>query len=335
MIASGIPADYGMEDGAAGITFSNVDNTAFGGKLGDLAAKCVTERLGGSAEVIYLQSPTGQQSTEEINTAITSALTKGAPNARIVNQQEAKDRLGSQQVVSSALQGAPNANTLIGTDDEATLGGLAAFEQSGKDPSDLSRRRRRQRRGGAGGQGRQALRRGRVRLPGRPRAEPPAAAQDRRRREGSGAQLVTPIKVITASMTTASDRSVARSPRPPTPAARRAYRPWCSCATAGSWCSGCCWWRSSPSGRGRTSLTLDNAALVADAAALTAIFAASVGFGILSGALDLSVPGSATMAAVVAAKLINAGQPVWLGLLAGVALGVRVGVVNATLVQRG
>ena len=41
------------------------------------------------------------------------------------------------------------------------------------------------------------------------------------------------------------------------------------------------------------------------------------------------------MAAVVAAKLINAGQPVWLGLLAGVALGVLVGVVNATLVQRG
>jgi ribose transport system permease protein len=82
-------------------------------------------------------------------------------------------------------------------------------------------------------------------------------------------------------------------------------------------------------------LTLDNAALVANAAALTAIFAASVGFGILSGALDLSVPGSATMAAVVAAKLINAGQPVWVGLLAGLALGVLVGVVNAALVQRG
>ena len=82
-------------------------------------------------------------------------------------------------------------------------------------------------------------------------------------------------------------------------------------------------------------LTLDNAALVANAAALTAIFAASVGFGVLSGALDLSVPGSATMAAVVAGKLIHAGQPVWLGVLAGLALGVAVGVVNALLVQRG
>ena len=82
-------------------------------------------------------------------------------------------------------------------------------------------------------------------------------------------------------------------------------------------------------------LTLDNAALVANAAALTAIFAASVGFGVLSGALDLSVPGSATMAAVVAGKLIHAGQPVWLGVLAGIALGAAVGIVNAVLVQRG
>lgn len=82
-------------------------------------------------------------------------------------------------------------------------------------------------------------------------------------------------------------------------------------------------------------LTVNNAALVANAAALTAIFAASVAFGILSGALDLSVPGSATMAAVVAGRLIHAGQPVWLGVLAGLALGVAVGVVNAMLVQRG
>jgi ribose transport system permease protein len=82
-------------------------------------------------------------------------------------------------------------------------------------------------------------------------------------------------------------------------------------------------------------LTLDNAALIANAAALTAIFAASVGFGVLSGALDLSVPGSATMAGVVAAKIIHAGQPTWLGLAAGIAVGVVVGLVNATLVRRG
>jgi ribose transport system permease protein len=81
--------------------------------------------------------------------------------------------------------------------------------------------------------------------------------------------------------------------------------------------------------------TLDNAALIANAAALTAIFGSAVAFGVLSGALDLSVPGSATMAAVVAARVINAGQPVWLGLVAGIAVGVVVGLVNATLVRRG
>ena len=45
-------------------------------------------------------------------------------------------------------------------------------------------------------------------------------------------------------------------------------------------------------GAARTSSPSANAALVANAAALTAVFAAAVGFGILSGALDLSIPGS-------------------------------------------
>lgn len=81
--------------------------------------------------------------------------------------------------------------------------------------------------------------------------------------------------------------------------------------------------------------TLANAALVANAAALTAIFAAAVAFGILSGALDLSVPGSATMAAVVAAVVIKAGAPAWVGILAAIVVGIAVGSVNGALVLRG
>lgn len=134
VIASGVPSDYGLQSGEQGITFTNVDNASFGGKLGELAGQCISERLGGSAKVISLVSPSGQQSSKDINTNVKSALTKGAPNAKIVNEQQAKDRLGSQQAVSSALQGAPDANALIGTDDEATLGGLAAFQQAGKNP---------------------------------------------------------------------------------------------------------------------------------------------------------------------------------------------------------
>lgn len=81
--------------------------------------------------------------------------------------------------------------------------------------------------------------------------------------------------------------------------------------------------------------TLANAALIANAAALAAIFGAAVGIGILSGALDLSIPGSATISAVVAALAIQAGIPVWVCIIIALLVGGAVGVVNGLLVQRG
>ncbi len=81
--------------------------------------------------------------------------------------------------------------------------------------------------------------------------------------------------------------------------------------------------------------TLANAGLVANSAALTAVFAAAVAFGILSGALDLSIPGTATVAAVTGGLVIHNGLPAWLGILAAIAVGVLVGTVNGLLVQRG
>jgi ABC-type sugar transport system substrate-binding protein len=135
VIASGVPADYGLTAGEPGITFTNVDNKAFGGKLGEQAAKCITDRLSGKGKVIFLKSAAGQQSTADINNNFLSALKSGAPAATIVNTQNGKDRLGSQQEVSSALQGAPDANVVVGVDDESTLGGLDAFKQAGKSAS--------------------------------------------------------------------------------------------------------------------------------------------------------------------------------------------------------
>ncbi|THG31616.1 sugar ABC transporter substrate-binding protein [Naasia lichenicola] len=132
IIASGVPADYGFDGPQAGITFTVADNEAYGGKLGELAAQCITEKLDGVGNVIFLTSPQGAQSSEAINTAFRDALAKGAPDSKIVNEQDAGDRLTSQQTVSSALQGAPDANVMVGTDDESTLGGLAAFTQAGK-----------------------------------------------------------------------------------------------------------------------------------------------------------------------------------------------------------
>ncbi|SNY65532.1 ABC transporter permease [Paractinoplanes atraurantiacus] len=81
--------------------------------------------------------------------------------------------------------------------------------------------------------------------------------------------------------------------------------------------------------------TLDNAMLIANAAALTAIFAAGVGFGVMTGVLDLSLPGTAAFAACVTGWLMTHGQPVWLSLAAGLACGVLVGLANGLIALRG
>lgn len=133
VVASGVPSDYGFSGLQAGMTFTNVDNNDYGTQLGSLTAKCITDNLGGTGNVIFLQSPSGASSGAAINTAFKKALAAGAPQSKVVNEQVAKDRLGSQQEVASALQGNPSANVLVGTDDESTLGGLAAFTSASKD----------------------------------------------------------------------------------------------------------------------------------------------------------------------------------------------------------
>jgi ribose transport system permease protein len=81
--------------------------------------------------------------------------------------------------------------------------------------------------------------------------------------------------------------------------------------------------------------TVDNALLIANAAALTAIFAAGVAFGVMTGVLDLSLPGTAAFAACLTGWMITSGQPVWLSLIAGLASGVVVGLVNGLIALRG
>ncbi|WP_125036825.1 ABC transporter permease [Nocardioides sp. LS1] len=81
--------------------------------------------------------------------------------------------------------------------------------------------------------------------------------------------------------------------------------------------------------------TIDNATLVANAAALTALFAAGVGLGIMTGVLDLSLPGTAAIASCVCGWLLTHGYPTWLGLAAGLACGVVVGVFNGLIALRG
>ena len=82
-------------------------------------------------------------------------------------------------------------------------------------------------------------------------------------------------------------------------------------------------------------LTLDNALLILNAGALTAIFAAGVGIGIMTGVLDLSLPGTAALAGCVCGWLLTEGYGVAVALLAGLLVGVLVGLVNGLITLRG
>jgi ribose transport system permease protein len=81
--------------------------------------------------------------------------------------------------------------------------------------------------------------------------------------------------------------------------------------------------------------TLDNALLIANAAAITALFAAGVGIGIMTGVLDLSLPGTAAIASCVCGWLLTHDRPTWLALAAALGCGVLVGVANGLIALRG
>lgn len=81
--------------------------------------------------------------------------------------------------------------------------------------------------------------------------------------------------------------------------------------------------------------TTDNALLIANAASLTALFAAGVGIGIMTGVLDLSLPGTAAIASCVCGWLLTHGYATWIALAAGLACGVVVGLVNGFISLRG
>ncbi|WP_374455377.1 ABC transporter permease [Nocardioides sp.] len=82
-------------------------------------------------------------------------------------------------------------------------------------------------------------------------------------------------------------------------------------------------------------LTIDNALLIANAGALTALFAAGVGIGIMTGVLDLSLPGTAALSGCVCGWMLTNGYATWLALLAGLGVGLVVGIVNGLITLRG
>lgn len=81
--------------------------------------------------------------------------------------------------------------------------------------------------------------------------------------------------------------------------------------------------------------TLDNGILIANGAALTAIFAAGVAVGIICGALDLSIPGVAAIASCTTGWMMTHGQLVVVSIAAGIAVGALVGLANGLISLRG
>lgn len=81
--------------------------------------------------------------------------------------------------------------------------------------------------------------------------------------------------------------------------------------------------------------TVTNYTLVLGAAAITAIFAAGVAVGVMSGVLDLSIPGTAAVAGVVTGLVVESGAGTLVAILAGLVSGVVVGTVNGLIVLRG
>ncbi len=81
--------------------------------------------------------------------------------------------------------------------------------------------------------------------------------------------------------------------------------------------------------------TWTNAVLIANAAAVSAIYAAGTGVGVMSGALDISIPGVAALAGVVCGRLLTSHASVWLSIVVALAIGVLAGIANGLITLRG
>jgi ABC-type sugar transport system substrate-binding protein len=132
ILLNGVPADYGFTDLQPGITFDVIDYKAYGTAMGQYLGKCITEKLGGNAQVLFAQSAVGTAGKADIEGSAATALAAAAPNAKVVSTIIAKDRAGSQTDIGNALQGHPDITAVMSTNDEGALGGLGAFAAAGK-----------------------------------------------------------------------------------------------------------------------------------------------------------------------------------------------------------
>lgn len=132
ILVNGKPAEYGYSGPQPGITFDYIDYAAGGTALGDQLGKCITQKLGGTGQVLFAVSSPGQAGKAEFEGAALAALKAAAPNATVVQTLVVKDRPSGQTDIGNALQGHPNLNAVMASTDEGALGALGAFSAAGK-----------------------------------------------------------------------------------------------------------------------------------------------------------------------------------------------------------
>lgn len=81
--------------------------------------------------------------------------------------------------------------------------------------------------------------------------------------------------------------------------------------------------------------TFTNFSVILQGIAISSIFAAAIALGVFSGVLDLSVPGTAALSAVVLAKCLLSGVNMWAAFAIAIAISVVVGLLNAFFSLRG
>ncbi|MET9084898.1 sugar ABC transporter substrate-binding protein [Streptomyces sp. NPDC004237] len=132
LLLNGAPEDYGLSGMQAGVTFDEIDYTALGKAKGEALGRCVNEKLGGKAKVIWMTAAAGSAGKAETEKAEKAALKATAPGAEIVTEIVGNDRAKAQTDVGNALQGNPKADAVLAPNDESTLGAVGAFAAAGK-----------------------------------------------------------------------------------------------------------------------------------------------------------------------------------------------------------
>lgn len=139
ILVNGKPEEWGFDGPQAGITFDYIDYALAGKNMGELLGKCVNEKLGGNAQVLFGAAPDGTAGKKEYDESALAALAATAPGAKVVQTIQTPDRAKAQVDIGNALQGNPNINAFMSSGDEGPLAALGAFAAAGKElPCDVA-----------------------------------------------------------------------------------------------------------------------------------------------------------------------------------------------------